>query len=435
MVWTGGDVSEAAESSELFARRIALLRPVRCEPTIDEDHVRYVQTPREAELTERVCVRDCVVALATAKLRRHLCVTLIKAAGPRRALVLGERVGEADDFLGFLRTLLPVDVRVLGRPTSCWSRAMFEGVRLVEPDVFLEFVSRGLRPSGDMFGVLILLDFQRYLEPEHPYRKIVTAIQDCRDGEREGSSQSRMRLLAIASKLDVCNLDSLESVLKVLRTPMRLTCCLGTAGRPHSKEIEIQVRKLHLDLRILKPAGTASFFDADEVNKLGKTLREHGFLAAHLQAEKIVAAAPRPVPRDFVSQCRTRLAALKATAVLECCRGRTLALVTSTRLLRDLKEHIRRDGSVPLVESQVPANVSPESSVVLVATTGDLPTLSRHSWGAVVLCDLPFGVACDALLKRASSVVALAADHEWRAWKETLQLHDDLELLLQRVNE
>ncbi|XP_037571986.2 uncharacterized protein LOC119454046 [Dermacentor silvarum] len=360
MVWTG-DVSDAAECSELFARRIALLRPVRCEPTINEDDERYEPTPREVELTERVCLQDCLVALATARLRRHLCVSVIKAEGPQRVLILGERIGEDDDFFGFLQILLPADVRVVRRPTSCWSRAMFEGVRLVEPDVFVEFVSRGLRPSSDMFGVVILLDFQHYLEPEHPYRKIVTVIQNCREEERQVSSDCRMRLLALVSKLDVSSLDSLESKLKVLRTPMKLTCCLGTTGRPHSKEREIQVRKLHLDRRTLDPTGTAPFFDADEVNELGKTLRDHGLLAMHFQAEKIVAARPRPVPRDFFSQCRSQLAALKTTAVLECCRGRTLALVTSTRSLRDLKEHIRRDGSVPLVEKQVPVNVAPES--------------------------------------------------------------------------
>ncbi|KAH6942134.1 hypothetical protein HPB50_001430 [Hyalomma asiaticum] len=434
--WTNEKIAMTTGRSELFSLRTAPHRLGQCGPAIDEE-VGYGTSPLEAELAERVCVQDCMVALVRDDQRHRICIKAIRAAGHQRVAVLGERIGEDIQLHCFLQALLPYsDVRAIGQSTSSRSfRTMFEGVRLLEPELFLECVARGLRPSKDTFGLVVLLGFERYLDPSHPYRKIITVINDCRKWDIRELSRNKMRVLAIAGVLEVSDLYALESQLMELRTPMRLTCCVGTVSRPYSLERRVQVHELHLGRRYLDLGETARLFNTDEVNGLGSNLRERGMLAALFPPEETVAAHLGAIIDQPASQHLARLAALKADAVLECCRGRTLALMTSGQCLLEVKKNIMREQTVPVYERVVPTDVDPETSVVIVATTSDLSTLARYSWDMVVLCDLPYGVACDALLSRASSVVALATEQEWRKWEETLRLHDELQLLLQRVNE
>ncbi|KAL3211058.1 hypothetical protein MRX96_036632 [Rhipicephalus microplus] len=65
----------------------------------------------------------------------------------------------------------------------------------------------------------------------------------------------------------------------------------------------------------------------------------------------------------------------------------------------------------------------------------DIPTLRHYSWDVVVFCDLPFGVQCDGLLAKANRAVVLATEPQWKKWKKALEMHDDLDKLLLRVNQ
>ncbi|KAK8755820.1 hypothetical protein V5799_001479 [Amblyomma americanum] len=416
--------SGSAEFTD-FLVRLESLRPAPRQPTPDADGL-YDLNTRESELASRVRVEDCVVALATEELKRNLCIDVIQAAKPQRALILGECIYEDQLLLGSLQKSLAVPVHVL-RSSCCWSWDGFEGVYLMEPEAFMDFLAEGLTWTSYV-PVLILRDFQHYLDPWHPYRKIVLLFQDC----RERKASTTMRLLAIVDKLEVCHLDALESELKKLRTPLSLTCCLGTPSRPHSKDVVVEIRPIGLRQR---------FTDEGEIGCTGKhciqdietTLLGRGIAATRHRADDMVFCSPQKDVRNFLSQFGRQLMEVKGKALLDCVEGRSLALVSTAASQRTLKDVIYAQESVAIIEK--PDDDAPEAPTVLIATMRDVPTLAVYRWDAVLLCDLPFGVACDALFRNARRRIALATKFEWKTWLQALELHDDLEVLLKRVNE
>lgn len=408
-----------------LARRLKALEAVRDQSTLDEYDM-YVPSPREAELAARVCVDDCIVALGSDELRRQLCLTVIEAVRPALAVILGHRIGEDDDFLDYLRIFLPVQVRVLSSP-SAWSMECFKGVCLMEPGDLWTLLTSGVIRRKDM-GVVVFQDFENYLDPCHPYHDIT----ECLLAGRKRKESKPTRVLALTDDLKAGSLDGLELKLKRLRTPLRLTCCLGTPERPHSKGIDVQVHLLRIDWTA-EVGKTVSSSDDPDVQEIGTTLREWGIVAARSRAKRTVAAKPRAELQAFLLKSQRILTRLKGEAIVQYLQGRTLALTTTVASQRNIKEWIRNRPSITVIDQ--PDEVALSLSVVLVATTADVPTLKRYCWDAVILCDLPYGISCDALLASADRKVVLATEIQHKHWKAALELHDDLEALLLRVNQ
>ncbi|KAK8777148.1 hypothetical protein V5799_029507 [Amblyomma americanum] len=394
-------------------------------PTLEEND-RFELSPREAELAGRVCEENCVVALAAPEQRRQLCLTTIQCVRPALTIIVGQRIAEDEDFLDYLQILLPDEVRVVPSVSS-WPRDGYEGVCLVEPDVLWTLLTNGDVTTNDP-DVLILRDFEHYLDSGHAYRKIVACFQEAL-GQK---SCPLTRFLAIADELQVSSLDGLENDLKRLRTPIKLTCCIGTPVRPHSKDAAIEVCFLQMDWSAQVGDIVASS-DDPEVQEVGTTLRERGVVAARCQAEKMHAAKPRADLEHFLRQSQTLLTRAKINALLDRAQGKTVALTSTVSFQRELKGCLQGRESVRVIDGL--HDLDQEPVCVLVATTADIPTVQLYQWDAVVFCDLPFGVSCHALLAKANRSVALATQPDWKKWKEALDLHDDLERLLQRVNE
>lgn len=408
-----------------FSPRLKALEAVRSEPTLDENDL-YVPSPREAELADRVCVEDCVVALANAPLRRQLCLTLIQAIRPALAVIAGQRIGEDEEFLDYLHILLPDEVRVVPSVSS-WPGSEFKGVCLLEPEVLWSLIENENVKTADI-GVLILRDFEHYLDSCHAYRKIVPYLQL---GQKKGASGAT-RLLALADGLQVSSLDALELDLKQLRTPLKITCCLGTPVRPHTTAVTLELCAIETDWES-EMGYIVSCSDDPEVQEVGTTLRERGIAAALSHAEELSGAKHRAELQDFLEQSQRMLTSLKGRAILEHVLGRTLVLATTAASQDDLKAWIEKNSSVEVITA--PDEAAPELPSVLVATMADMPTVKRHHWNAVILSELPYGVSCDALLTGSDHKVVLATEPEWKSWQEALNLHDDLEKLIHRVNQ
>lgn len=408
-----------------FSPRLEALEAVRSEPTLDENDL-YVPSPREAELADLVCVKDCVVALANAPLRRQLCLTLLQATRPALAVIVGQRIGEDEDFLEYLQILLPDEIRVVPSVSS-WPGSKFKGVCLLEPDVLWSLIDNEDVKTADI-GVLILRDFEHYLDSSHAYRRVVPCLQ-FGQGKRASSTT---RLLALADGLRVSSLDSLELDLKRLRTPLKIACCLGTPVRPYSREVAVELSTIEADWAS-QVGHVVSCSDDPEVQEVGTTLRERGIAAARNHAEELSRAKQRAELQDFLQQSQRMLTRLKGRAVLDHVLGKTLVLVTTAASQHDLKAWIQNNTSVEVIAA--PDEDAPARSSVLVATMADMPTLKLHQWNTVILSELPYGVSCDALLTGPGHKVVLATEPEWKSWQEALNLHDDLEKLIQRVNQ
>ncbi|XP_065308243.2 uncharacterized protein [Dermacentor albipictus] len=409
-----------------FLQRLAALEPTRDEPTLDEND-RYVPSPREVELTTRVIAEDCVVALGPPELRRQLCLTVIREKMSSLAVIVGQRIAEDDYFLDYLRILLAADVHVVPC-TSSWPREADKCVCLVEPDVLWSLLANGVVSTAEI-SVLVLRDFEHYLDPGHAYRKIVPCFQKV-SGQNRNSSGTW--LLALADELQVCSLDGLESDLERLMTPLKLTCCLATPVRPHAKEAALEVCLLETDWSA-QVGSIVSSSDDPEVQEVGATLRERGIVAACCLAKKMDVANPRAELQDFLAQCQKLMTKLKGDALLDSAQGKTLALTSTVASQRDLKRWLLSRQSVEVAEELEDVEIMP--MFVFVATTADIPTLRHYKWDVVVFCDLPFGVYCDALLETANRAVALSTEPHWKKWKEALDLHDDLDRLVLRVNQ
>ncbi|XP_075557508.1 uncharacterized protein LOC142589815 [Dermacentor variabilis] len=425
---TGKGDTPQATAADAFTKLHRYLEPVRCQPTLGENDL-IEPSPRQAELASRVCVQDCVVALGAPETRSQLCVTFLLSLKPSRAAIVGEKICEDGDFLDYLRLFLPLQVRVVSSATA-WSREDFRDAYLIlETDVLWTLLKDGALRASDI-DALVLRDFERYLDAGHAYRKILSRFQQL-------TEVASTRLLALADGLCAGNLEGLESDLRCLRTPLGLTCRLGTPAAPYAKEVAVELCPLEVDWRSgdddWKWAMDAvSYSECPEVRNVGRTLDEWGISVAYGEALKTFAATPSSELREFLLLSRMALTPLKGCAVLNCVQGRTLALTNTATSMRDLDKWLREEGSVTVIED--PDEVALAWVVVLVATTADMPTLRRYCWDAVVLCDLPFGVSCDALFANADRKVALATEREWQRWTELLDLHDELDKLLLRVN-
>ncbi|KAH7956695.1 hypothetical protein HPB52_011801 [Rhipicephalus sanguineus] len=410
-----------------FSRCLAELEATRDEPTLNKDD-KYVPSPREAELRAIVCSEDCVVALGPPELRRDLCLTVVREKISSLAVILGQRIAEEDYFVDYLRILLPFEICAVPSPSS-WPRVAGKCVFLVEPDVLWSVLANGVVNATDI-SVLVMRDFEHYLDPGHAYRKIVPCFQKA-PGRNEESPAATW-ILALADELQVCSLDGLESDLERLRTPLMLACYLATPTRPHAREAALEVCLLELDWSA-QVGSIVSCSDDPEVQEVGTTLRERGIIAACCLAKKMDAANPRAELQAFLTHCQKLMTKLKGDALLDNAHGRTLALTSTVTFHRDLRRWLQRRESVELAQRLDDVESMP--TFVLVATTADIPTLQRYSWDVVVFCDLPFGVSCDALLEEANRAVALATEPQWKKWKKALELHDDLDTLILRLNQ
>ncbi|KAK8762634.1 hypothetical protein V5799_026099 [Amblyomma americanum] len=401
------------------------LYAVQERPTLDENDA-IEPSPREAELFSRVCEEDCIVALGTPELRRHLCVAFILALKPPGAFIVGPLIPEDKDFLEYLRLFFPDEVWTIASATS-WTRDALSGVCIVEPDVLWALIADGALETADI-RVLVLRDFQHYLDTRHPYHKIVSHLQQ---------SPTSTRLLALADELRASRMDILESDLKRLRTPLKLACHLGTPVRPYTKGVALEYCLIELDWFFQVDwqcaSDTLSWSDDPIVQEVGVTLREHGVLPAFRHAKEAVTTNPCMELTEFLLLSREKIANLKGSTVAAYVQGRTLALTTSLESMCDLRDFLRSQSPLTVIEE--PDEVALASSVVLVATTADLPTLRRYYWDAVVLCDLPVGVSCDGLLANADCKALLATPEEWTRWQALLKVHDELDSLLLRVNQ
>ncbi|KAK8766091.1 hypothetical protein V5799_007127 [Amblyomma americanum] len=416
------ETCESRDRNE-FSWRLKSLRPLQRQPTLNFED-RYKLSRREAELLDRVRFEDCVVALATVQLQRQLFLAAIYAERSQRAVIIGERISEDDDFCTSLDALLPVDVHVLHSASR--SRDSLDGVYLAEPDLFATCLDDGISWTNDI-PLVIIRDFQRYLDPNHPYRKIIASFIE----SRRRKASSKTRLLAVVEKLDVCDLETLESKLKSLRTPLNLTCFLGTSARPYVKDVVIEVRLVRLHHHSLD-TGKLPWLDEWKLQSVGAALREWGIMTARSQAQKVVAGRPPAELRDFLSQYKRLLIKAKAKAVLDCVQGRSVALVSTIASRIALKHAIRAQKSGALIGD--PRNAAIDSPAVFVATMADVSTLAGYFWNAVLLCDVPAGVDCDELFRNAHRKIAVATEPEWMSWEQTLKLYDDVEEVLQRVN-
>ncbi|KAH6934589.1 hypothetical protein HPB50_025497 [Hyalomma asiaticum] len=335
-----------------FSQCLAELEPTRGEPTLHEDD-KYEPSPREADLTTRVCTEDSVIALGPPELRRHLCLTAIREKLSSLAVVAGQRIAEDDYFVDYLRILLPFEIRIVPSASS-WPRATANGIA-----------------SAAEISVLVLRDFEHYLDPGHAYRRIVPCFQKA--SARSGDS-SATRMLALAEELQICSLDGLERDLERLRTPLKLTCLLATPVRPHARDAALEVCFLELDWSA-QVGCIVSCSDVPEMQEVGKTLRERGI------AKRMDASNPRPELQEFLAQCQELLTKLKVDAVMENAQGKTLALTSTIASHRNLKRWIERRQSAEV--AQKIEDVESMPTFVLVATTADIPALQRCNWDVV----------------------------------------------------
>lgn len=377
-----------------FSRRLEALKPVSCEPTLT-DTDKYEPSAREAALAHVVRDKDCVVALASLEMRRLLSVGAIREKMSSLTVILGMRISEDRELVDFLKLFDFGEVSVVTAAAHMPTDTNY-CICLIEPAVMQACLGSGTLDRHEI-GTLIFLDFEHYLNPTHVYRDIIGLYHNA-EGMRHPTST---RLLAFTKDLQVSSLENLESALVTLKTPLRLTCYLGTPVRPFTKDIEERIHRVDLP------------------DQVAASLQEQGRQAgSSLEAEQILAHTPEV------------LSGLKSK-VPNFVRGRTLALTSSVALQRQMKEWLQ-EASATVIEE--PHDGDKQPKVVHVATTADIPTLRKYWWDTVVLCDLPFGVSCNRLLYRAHRIVALATEHEWKRWNEALAFHDDLDRLLRRVN-
>ncbi|KAH9362670.1 hypothetical protein HPB48_001233 [Haemaphysalis longicornis] len=414
-------VEAPREDSDIaaFSRRISDLEPVKADAALEELN-RYGLTAREAKLAECVCSEDAVVALASPKMMRLLCLALIESRENSLVVILKENISHDAELLHYLSLFFPDNVSVVSDMPP-----LGPGIRLMEPDVMWICLQTGVL-SKHMVGALVFLDFQHYREPAHIYRAIMGLFQDALGRKQPEST----RMLAFAEDLRARGVDDLEVTLASLRTPLRLTCLLGTPSRPHSKTIALQVLSVNADWMSFAGEVLSSSDDL-HAQLVAITLLERGIVAARDQAREIVRIRLIPELELFLLNTERLLARIKGKIVLDHLQGRTLALTSTLDLQRKIKRWLREVGA-PVIDR--PDEREHTRRAVLVATMGRIPTLQRFCWDSVVFCDLPFGIACDRLLMNSTCAVALATAPERQKWEDVLALHDDLENLLRRVN-
>ncbi|KAH6936060.1 hypothetical protein HPB50_012979 [Hyalomma asiaticum] len=421
--------SSSATTRDAFTKLLRYLEPIQCQPTIDENDL-IEPTARQAELARRVCTQDCVVALGTAEMRRQLIITFLLTLKPSRAVIVGEKICQDVDFLDHLRLFLPQQV-CLASSTTSRSLEGFPGAYVIaETEMLWTLLKDGVLRASDI-DALVLRDFDRYLGTGHAFREVVSFLKPT------SAAMYPMRVLALADELQVDSIDDLEWDLRRLRTPLRLNCCLGTPAAPYAKEVAVE----HCPLEVYwtgnenwqRAIHTVSCSKDPKVQDVGTALTEWGVSVASGEALKIFEKTARSELAEFLLLSRMALTPLKGYAVLNYVQGRTLALTNTATSMHDLDEWLRQEGSATVIGQ--PDEVALALSVVFVATMADMPTLRRYCWDAVVLCDLPFAVSCDALFANADRKVALATESEWKRWTDLLELHDELDSLLVRVND
>ncbi|KAH7969483.1 hypothetical protein HPB52_018754 [Rhipicephalus sanguineus] len=422
-----GDSSQVT-AGNAFTKLLRYLEPIHRQPTIDENDL-LEPSVRLAELARHVRTQDCVVALGTAEMRSQLCITFLLTLKPSRAVIVGEKICEDADFLDYLRLFISHQVRVVSATTSYSPDEFRDAYLIVEPEVLWTLLKDGVLRTSDI-DALVLRDFELYLDAGHAYCKVLSCFQP-------PAAASSTRILALADGLQAGSIEDLERYLRRLRTPLRLNCRLGTPAAPYAREVLVELCPLEVDWSgngdWRWAIDVVSCSNDPKVRDVGAALSEWGISVASDEALNAFATTPSNELGEFLLLSRMALTPLKGYAVLNYVQGRTLALTNTAASMHDLDKWLRQEGSATVIDQ--PDEVALALSVVLVATTADMPTLKRYCWDAVVLCDLPFGVSCDALFANADRKVALATEREWKRWTELLEVHDELDKLLIRVNE
>ncbi|XP_029836621.2 uncharacterized protein LOC8050963 [Ixodes scapularis] len=397
-----------------FSKLLCDLEPPEALPSLDECD-RYQPSSRESWLTCQVCRNNCLVAIARDELCRQLSLTVLRVARPRQAVVLVQCIGDHLHYVNYLRILLPMPVQLVMSPTH----QNFDGVSLMEPHTMWTLLARGGLSHEDL-DVVILRDFQHYLEVDHPYRKIIQSFQN-----------RQTRLLAIVDALQISSLGGLETDLCFLRTPLRLKCCLGCPERPYAKDLTVNVILLDADWLPLTGEQQTTSDDAD-IQQLKETVRTKGIVAARSEAEQMLDSQSIKQMQEFLDHSQQELLQLRASALLDHREGSTLALTATLLAHHELSDYIQEKATETLLQSPEETTLK---SGVLVATYSDFPTLQTYSWDTVVLYDLPYGFCCDSILRKARQRLVLCTEPQWKTWQTALKLHDDLELLAERVNQ
>ncbi|KAL3209155.1 hypothetical protein MRX96_009343 [Rhipicephalus microplus] len=426
---TGMGDGPQATTANTFMKLLRYLEPMHRQPTTDENG--FIEpSVRLADLTRLVCVQDSVVALGTAEMRSKLCIMFLLTLRPSRAIIVGENIGEDVDFLDYLRLFISRQVRFVCAPTSCSLGDFRDTYAIVEPDVLWTMLKNSVLQASDI-DALVIRDFERYQDASHAYCKVLSCFQ------QPVAAKSSTRILALTDGLQIDSIEDLEKALRRLRTPLGLKCHLATPAAPYSKEVSVELCPLEVnwsgDGDWMWAIDEMSCSGDPKVQGVSTALSEWGISVACCEALKTFAASPSSQLGEFLVLSRMALTPLKGCAILNYVQGRTLALTNTVAAMHDLDKWLRQEGSATVIDQ--PDDVALALSVVLVATTADMATLKRYCWDAIILCDLPFGVSCDALFANADRKVALATEHEWKRWTELLELHDDLDKLMIRVNE
>lgn len=383
-------------------------------PTISEDDL-YFAPEHERDLMEAVCCGGhCVVAFGSQSLRTSLTVALLKEMAPRLAVVLVQTGDEQRAYVEHLEILLPSQVS--WEDTAEGVRP--EGVLLMEPKTFVDILARETVVPRQV-EVLVLRNFEQYLQPDHAYRRILRAF--------EGAPT---RLLSLVDSLPAArSMDDLETNLRTLRTSRGLPLRAAMAARPYSKESSPEPVLLESDWLALEQFLAGA--EDERIRDLKDTLRREGIVTAMAHAKLIDSTHPDLL--EFLARGESLLLDLGCQALLNLRRGATLALTASGTTHTKVTRWLTRRG-IPITDLLLHEESAREKDVV-VATLADLPTVQRWTWDTVVLFDLPHGAACDALLRKTNRKFALCTEPQWKQWQSTLRAHDSLQDLFARVNQ
>ncbi|KAH9383568.1 hypothetical protein HPB48_025174 [Haemaphysalis longicornis] len=358
-----------------FSPRLKALEAVRSKPTLDENDM-YVPSPREAELVDRVCVEDCVVALANASLRRQLCLTLIQAIRPALAVIAGQGIGEDEEFLDYLPYLAPL---------RTWPGSEFKGVCLLEPDVLWSLIdNEGVKTAN--IGVLVpprlrtlpglVSRLPEKLFPTYSSAREGGVKHDSAVGDRRWSAGLQPGCPRVGSQAAE---DTSEDHL----LPRHSSKAAQQGGR--SRTVRHRDRTGHRRWATLSPA-----LMTPRSRKSARPFGSAASLRRFNHAEELSRAKHRAELQDFLQQSQRMLTNLKGRAILGA------------------------PASADDFKAWIQANTSIE---------GRHGSRRGHTSAALlILSELPYGVSCDALLTGSDHKVVLATRPEWKSWQESAEL-------------
>ncbi|XP_077537754.1 uncharacterized protein LOC144149902 [Haemaphysalis longicornis] len=222
---------------------------------------------------------------------RLLCLALIASREHSFVVIPGENLSHDAELLHYLRVFFADSVSVASDTPP-----LGPGIRLMEPVVMWICLQTGVLKKR-MVGALVFLDFQLYREPAHIYHAITGLFQGALGRKQPEST----RMLAFAEDLRTRGAEDLEFTLASSRTPLWLTCHLGTPPRPHSKTIALPVLSVDADWVSFAGKVLSSSDDLDG-QLVAIAIRERGIVAARDEASEAVGARRIPGLELFLLQ-------------------------------------------------------------------------------------------------------------------------------------